>query len=166
MLACTELYLTKPRKNENPQVKSSCPYAHKLKYGSSLVPNKKNLCTNIPILCTIPGCTGTVGNLRKAIWKYNMEEHIHTVHPGYPLDSTDLGVPIPDDLAHAMFITHDEEAWMGIPPEKIPSKSLQSDSNPSLGRAGASRKRGCSDKLPGQGPSEATTCTRPTKRRR
>ncbi|KAI0724703.1 hypothetical protein C8Q72DRAFT_857147 [Fomitopsis betulina] len=131
--------------------KSSCPYAHKFKYGSSLVPNLKNPCTNIPILCTIPGCTGTVGNLRKAIWKYNMEEHIHTVHPGYPLDSTDLGVPIPDDLAHAMFITHDEETWMGIPPEKI----LQSDSNPSLGWAGASRKRG-----------EATTCTRPTKRRR
>lgn len=50
-----------------------------------------------------------------------MVEHIHQSHPGYSINGVD-GAPLPSDMAHAMFVTAEEEHSLGIPKEQIPYK--------------------------------------------
>lgn len=116
--ACKEVYLTK---GKSPQARSSCQYTYQFKYQPSLTPSKTSPCTNIPILCRIPGCTGTVGDKLTAVWKYNMAEHIKLYHPGYVSSFDDVGLaPLPQGMLEDMHISVEEETMMKIPHEKIP----------------------------------------------
>ncbi|KLO14230.1 hypothetical protein SCHPADRAFT_794213, partial [Schizopora paradoxa] len=116
--ACNEVFLTKGR---SPQAKSGCQYAYQFKYQPSLKPSKTSPCTNVPILCRIPGCTGTVGEKLTAVWKYNMAEHIRLFHPGYTSSYNDIGMaPLPPGMMEEMYVSVEEEIFMKIPNEKIP----------------------------------------------
>lgn len=67
-------------------------------------------------------------DLMGAIWKYNMPEHIQTVHPGYSMDGLDPSlVPIPSDMMSTVFISQEEETMIGIPADKIPRKEYKLD---------------------------------------
>ncbi|KAI0686301.1 hypothetical protein C8T65DRAFT_591318 [Cerioporus squamosus] len=114
--SCQQLFLTS---GKNPQAKSGCLYAHTFQYRPSLVSKLGGMvCTNTPILCSIPGCTRCTGNYLSAIWKYNMEEHLRLEHPGYSWDGFHPGTIVPD-LLSAMHITREEEEAMKIPAEAI-----------------------------------------------
>lgn len=114
---CAELYLTTSKKS--PQTVSSCEFAHKFHYKPALESTDTGPSTNVGIKCTIPGCAVVIGKKVTAIWKYNMEEHIHERHPDYALDGL-TGAPIPADLALAMQIRPEEERRIGIPAHLIP----------------------------------------------
>ncbi|GLB43863.1 hypothetical protein LshimejAT787_1500470 [Lyophyllum shimeji] len=115
--ACDQVFLSK---GKSPQATSGCRLASKFHYQPSLKSTGSTPCTNVPILCSIAGCTGAVGTQQTAIWKYNMPEHIRTVHPGYAWNALGGDAPLPASLAHAMHITPEEEAILGIPKENIP----------------------------------------------
>ena len=117
--ACQQLYITKHGRG---QARSECLHAHDFQYKVSLVSTVSTPCTNTPIICTIPGCAGEVGQgLKTAVWKYNMPEHIRTCHPGYASDHTEEGVHM-QDLLNTASITRLEEQRIGIPQDMIPYK--------------------------------------------
>lgn len=116
--ACQQLYISKHGRG---QAKSNCSRAHDYQYKTSLVSTITTPCTNTPIICTIPGCAGEVGQNRTAIWKYNMPEHIRTHHPGYSCDGIEDGLRAPD-LLRTSSISLLEEQRIGIPANLIPPK--------------------------------------------
>ncbi|KAL0961307.1 hypothetical protein HGRIS_006266 [Hohenbuehelia grisea] len=123
---CSEVYLTK---GNSPQAQGNCAHAHKFQYQPALKVTSSTPSTNVPILCTIQGCTGFVGSLRTAVWKYNMPEHIRICHPQYSPDGLTDGAPLPADLASRMLITYQEELLVGIPEDKIPLQSAATAPN-------------------------------------
>ncbi len=160
--ACSQLFLTK-----SSQAHSECRHAHKFHYKPALYPTASTPSTNVPIICTIPGCTTAIrysNGLTGAIWKYNMPDHIRTAHPEYSIDGIDdAKAPLPPELAQAIAISRDEEVRIGIPEEKIPptappvQKRTISKRQRSLKRAitcadGRASKRACA------GPSLAGPC--------
>ncbi|KAI0067932.1 hypothetical protein BV25DRAFT_1911795 [Artomyces pyxidatus] len=118
---CDEVFLTK---GNNPQALSHCPHFEKFQYRRAQQSSDTSPSTNVPILCSIPGCTGTVGQHLTAVWKYNMPEHIRVAHPGHSVGGYEDGAPLPDDLVRNMFIALDEERRIKIPDAKIPFKSI------------------------------------------
>ncbi|KAI0078466.1 hypothetical protein K474DRAFT_1594131, partial [Panus rudis PR-1116 ss-1] len=69
---CT-VYLTN---SKTPKTISNCPLYTEYYYKASLVSTQTGPCTNAPIVCKIVNCTALAGKSYKAVWKYNMEEHI------------------------------------------------------------------------------------------
>lgn len=134
---CSEIFMTK---GKSPQAESNCQHAHKFQYQPSLKSTSSTPSTNIPILCSIPGCTRTIGSKRTAVWKYNMPEHIRTAHPGYSSNGIEDGVSLPPDLARAMFISPEEEHRIGIPKENIPPKPALPSTPDSASTRGAAKR--------------------------
>ncbi|KAI0737494.1 hypothetical protein BC629DRAFT_380153 [Irpex lacteus] len=69
LTACQQLYITKHGRG---QAKSNCPRAHDFQYKASLTSTTSTPSTNTPIICTIGGCGGEVGQNKTAVWKYNI----------------------------------------------------------------------------------------------
>ena len=55
--------------------KSRCPNLCLIKLGAAGKSSKANPCTNIPLIC--PLCP----NKSPAVWKYNLQSHIRSLHP-------------------------------------------------------------------------------------
>ena len=116
--ACSEVFLTKTK-----QAFSNCHHFVSFRYQSSAKFSENTPCMNVPIKCTIPGagCNAIVPASTKAIWKYNMPEHIRTCHPEYTIENPD-SVPLPLQMLHDMEITREEESFLKISEGKIPYK--------------------------------------------
>lgn len=161
--SCNEVFLSK---GKSPQASSGCQYFRKFQYKAALTPTTSTWCTNVPILCTIPGCTATVGNLFKAVWKYNMPEHIRQCHPGFSTTGIDAlgGAPLPPDLIQSMAISDLEEERTGIPRARIPLKPALP--NPPTSQPAAPRTRGtkrASTSVPSTSAPSAAKKSRRTK---
>jgi hypothetical protein len=63
------------KKKTSNSIKSDCPFFDKFSYKPAEKPTKGGPCTNRPILCQYPGCSGRV-----SIWSYNMRDHILASH--------------------------------------------------------------------------------------
>ncbi|KZS89272.1 hypothetical protein SISNIDRAFT_417076, partial [Sistotremastrum niveocremeum HHB9708] len=120
---CSRLYLTA---GANPQPKSDCQHFYKFMYQRALISTDNTPSTNVPILCSIIGCTHRQGKFVTAIWKYNAKQHLEDKHPGYLTDglAASNAAPIPIEMLHAMEITDDEERRMGIPTQYRPAKPV------------------------------------------
>ena len=85
-----------------------------MSYKSALQSTKSMPCTNIPIHC--PFCPRTLSGEPRTIWKYNAISHLICDHPEPVTDTTNTyKLPlIPGKLLVDMFISRQEEMWMGI----------------------------------------------------
>ncbi|VDC01702.1 unnamed protein product [Peniophora sp. CBMAI 1063] len=123
-----QVYLTKASKGKQPQARSNCPYYRTFYYAN--VSKSRSRCSNVPVLCEIPGClqTDATGKLHKAIWKYSMPQHIRDEHgpahgsSGYSPDGIEEGAALPETMACAIYIPAAEEEGLGIPQHLIPVK--------------------------------------------
>ncbi|KAI0054339.1 hypothetical protein BV25DRAFT_1764193, partial [Artomyces pyxidatus] len=114
---CADVFLVK---GKTMQAETMCPHFQKFQYGPTSHSTESTPSTNIPILCTIPGCTGRIGSKYTAVWKYNMSEHIRQAHPGFSIGGYLDGAPLPDNLVCSMYITDEEETRLKIPAQHIP----------------------------------------------
>lgn len=72
------------------------------------------------IVCSFAGCAAEMTGRIRAIWKYDMPEHIRTAHCGHsPTNDATNGAPLPDKLAALVHITPLEEERLGIPTARI-----------------------------------------------
>ncbi|KAH9937098.1 uncharacterized protein B0H18DRAFT_867680 [Fomitopsis serialis] len=123
---CTAPTMTKGTSRSTPQARSECPYYRLFFYQPSLKPSPATPCTNVPIICMVPGCKAAKDGNWTAVWKYNMVEHLRQCHPSYGLESTprlDGLIPLPPAMQHEMHISDEEERALRIPAELIPYKS-------------------------------------------
>jgi hypothetical protein len=63
-----------------------------------------------------------------AIWKYEMDTHVRSAHPGYSSPSRPVGKLITRGVGGALDLGLEEESWLGVPKtipwiEPTPSKS-------------------------------------------
>ncbi|KAH9841451.1 uncharacterized protein C8Q71DRAFT_853841 [Rhodofomes roseus] len=107
-----------------PERLSECPYYKLFFYQPSLKSSGTTPCTNVPIVCKIPGCKAEKDGNWSAVWKYNMREHIRVFHPSYSLDNVGLDtlIPLPQATLHDMYISDEEERGLRIPETNVPYK--------------------------------------------
>ncbi|KAI1784985.1 hypothetical protein LXA43DRAFT_900727, partial [Ganoderma leucocontextum] len=163
---CQQLFLTKTS-----QARSECRHFHKFHYRPAKVSTETTPCTNIPIMCTVPGCKSAMrqGDLFGAIWKYNMEEHIKNDHSGYSTTGVeDHLLPIPADLAREMYISDSEERLMGISDSLIPHKiaPLPDDNNSVLHTQGKQSRADMSRDHVTSSPALGSRSTKPPSKRK
>ena len=85
-----------------------------MSYKSALQSTKSMPCTNVPIHC--PFCPQTLSGEPRTIWKYNVISHLIYEHPEPVTGTTNTyKLPlIPGKLLVDMFVSRQEELWMGI----------------------------------------------------
>ena len=85
-----------------------------MNYKSALQPTKSMPCTNVPIHC--PFCPPTLSGELRTIQKYNVISHLICDHPEPVTDTSNTyKLPlIPGKLLVDMFISRQDEMWMGI----------------------------------------------------
>ena len=88
-----------------------------MNYKSALQSTKSMPCTNVPIHC--PFCPQTLSGEPRTIWKYNVISHLTCEHPepvAGMVNTYELPL-IPGKLLVDMFVSQQEEKWMGISEE-------------------------------------------------
>ncbi|KAH6906289.1 hypothetical protein BKA70DRAFT_1497863 [Coprinopsis sp. MPI-PUGE-AT-0042] len=106
------------KKGKKFQISSTCTYRHaSLVYEDAKHFSPDNICTNVPIVCTLCPSSSPHGGVR-TIWKYNALYHFIKEH-------SDAEMDLPFLLS--MFIHKAEEEAMGIEPEATEGHRLEYD---------------------------------------
>ncbi|KAH6916539.1 hypothetical protein BKA70DRAFT_1502864, partial [Coprinopsis sp. MPI-PUGE-AT-0042] len=106
------------KKGKKFQISSTCTYRHaSLVYEDTKHFSPDNICTNVPIVCTLCPSSSPHGGVR-TIWKYNALYHFIKEH-------SDAEMDLPFLLS--MFIHKAEEEAMGIEPEATEGHRLEYD---------------------------------------
>jgi hypothetical protein len=103
-------------------------YKHIFRYGSTDVGSKTMPCRNIPLKCELcylalppepsKASRKTAAVYVDAVWRYNMPEHILSVHEEYLVPGRrEAGVALPVHILRAMGLTELEQKGACIPPD-------------------------------------------------
>lgn len=96
------------------KITSTCPEFTGIIYASALKGSKTTPCTNVPVICEL--CVQpTNAKVIPAVWRYNLEAHIKSFHPGHTSHSQ-----FSQKFLRLLIIDTDEQVAMGIPQEQIP----------------------------------------------
>ncbi|KAF7372112.1 hypothetical protein MVEN_00070000 [Mycena venus] len=94
------------------------------KYSFADQGSKTTPCRNVPVVCGLCPSTLPAGKpnaAQPAFWRYNMEEHLATVHLEYTSPrNPDAQQRLPHAVWTSMALEASEERALGIPPSKIP----------------------------------------------
>jgi hypothetical protein len=96
------------------QITSSCPEFSSITYASALKGSKTTPCMNVPVICELcvqPNNSNTI----PAVWRYNLNSHVNTMHPGHTQTSQ-----FSQKFLELLLISDSEQLAMGIPKEQIP----------------------------------------------
>ena len=106
--------VTLTRHRNSFQIASTCPEFSGITYTSALKGSKTTPCTNVPVICDL--CVQpTNSNTIPAVWRYNLDAHVKTMHPGHPQTSQ-----FSQKFLELLVISSSEQLAMGIPQEQIP----------------------------------------------
>jgi hypothetical protein len=113
-----------------PVWETKCMYQHPFRYGFAEAGSKNKPCRNVPLKCELchpqlppePGRSSrrALAVAVDAVWRYNMTEHIATVHEEY------LGAPLPASIMETMNIKDLEYIAARIPKEHWPASHISS----------------------------------------
>ncbi|KAF8215121.1 hypothetical protein K438DRAFT_1926718 [Mycena galopus ATCC 62051] len=111
-------------KRTSATIQTNCRLAATVKYAWAERGSTATPCRNVPIICGLCPSTLTSGNpsaAQPAQWRYNMEEHLATIHPEYASPRNPDGQQrLPHTVWSSMEISEVEERALGIPQSKIP----------------------------------------------
>jgi hypothetical protein len=113
---CQQLMLKESPGRGTAKILSSCPSFYPARYGSAAKSSSTRPSTNVPIVCQV--CFLPVDrDFTKpclAKWKYNMDAHIQSAHPGCSTPTCRASKLVPFDMAAALNLGPQEENLIGV----------------------------------------------------